>query len=260
MSIHTKTSLKSVKKGDLVQMFLDQQAKLNIVVADLDDFTHVFDGNVEMKDVKEENEKLESKLDECRKSDIHLNKCIDAIQLQYIEVKEENEKLKEEMKQMTLGFDGWMGTLEEYKNNKEENEKLKEENDKLEEELLQSYNKGNDFIKQIKKLKKEKKYAEKCCQENFGCMIELGKENDKLKEVCEDKHNYSSELGDFIDKQKEEKDKLKEEVKELTKYCEISTIIADMEVSDIYEHAEITDAERLCELGWADKDDFACLR
>ena len=50
------------------------------------------------------------------------------------------------------------------------------------------------------------------------------------------------------------------ENKELTKYCEISTIIADMEVSDIYEHAEITDAERLCELGWGEPHDFACLR
>tara|TARA_R110001632_G_scaffold161916_1_gene280274 strand:- start:60 stop:677 length:618 start_codon:yes stop_codon:yes gene_type:complete len=205
MSIHTKTSLKSVKKGDLVEMYLDLQAKYNDI---------------------------------------------------------------------ELSHDGWMGTLEEYKNNKEELKEVKKENDNLEEELLQSYNKGNDFIKEIKKLKKEKKYAEKCCQENFGCMIELGKENDKLKKevdclsasVSADVwspqgllnvlDNYDLNWTEAIDEVK----KLKEENKELTKYCEISTIIADMEVSDIYEHAEITDAERLCELGWADKDDFACLR
>lgn len=35
-----------------------------------------------------------------------------------------------------------------------------------------------DLEAQIKDLEKQKKYAEKCCQENFGCMMELKKEID----------------------------------------------------------------------------------
>tara|TARA_R110000823_G_scaffold157851_1_gene288656 strand:- start:90 stop:506 length:417 start_codon:yes stop_codon:yes gene_type:complete len=48
------------------------------------------------------------------------------------------------------------------------------------------------------------------------------------------------------------------EGKELVRKCEILNIIAEMGVSDIYEYAEEEDAKRLCELGWAEKEEFAC--
>jgi chromosome segregation ATPase len=150
MNIYTKTSLKSVKKGDLVEMFLHLQSQVQVLGASDDD------------EDDSEIEKLKEDL--------------------LVEVKE-NKKLKEEMKQMTLGFDGWMGTLEEYKNNKEELKDINEKYDNLVNTDMVKH--VADLIDEIKELKKEKKYAEKCCQENFGCMIELGKENDKLKSEFE---------------------------------------------------------------------------
>jgi chromosome segregation ATPase len=45
----------------------------------------------------------------------------------------------------------------------------------------------------------------------------LEKEKEDLIHKYEDQHNYSCEMGDFIDKQKEEKDKLKEKVELLEK-------------------------------------------
>ena len=36
-TIHTKTSLKKIKKDELIKMILDQQAKLNDIEMDLDD-------------------------------------------------------------------------------------------------------------------------------------------------------------------------------------------------------------------------------
>lgn len=160
MSIHTKTSLKSVKKEDLVQMYLELQGKYN---------------DVQMDD-------------------------------------SEIEKLKEHYDKTMSKEHGWGNALmaEMYEKKDLRNEELAEENEKLKEETVHK-----DF---------------------------LSKMDIQMKNLTM------------------ENEKLKEEVKELTKYSEISTIIADMECQCIYEYAEITDAERLCELGWADKDDFACLR
>lgn len=36
-TIYTKTALKKIKKDELIQMFLDQQSKLNDIEMDLDD-------------------------------------------------------------------------------------------------------------------------------------------------------------------------------------------------------------------------------
>ena len=80
---------------------------------------------------------------------------------------------------------------------KVENKKLKEERQESM-TILQEAN--SDIIGDIKKgLTKEK----------------LKKENKELKKAFEDQHKYSCELGDYIDKQKAEKEKLKEEIEEL---------------------------------------------
>ena len=54
----------------------------------------------------------------------------------------------------------------------------------------------------------------------------LKEEIEKLKKAYEEKHIYSCELGDFIDKQKEEKEVF---IKSIKKYKEYSTLMFDIE-------------------------------
>lgn len=230
MSIHTKTSLKSVKKEDLVEMYLELQGKYNDVQMD-EHATHK-EWQKEWDALDKENEKLKSELYrpcgqyECNDNQIVIHKQ-----------KEEIEKLKranEINDELHNTSEECIGKLEE------ENKKLKEENEKLNDD---------DWVIDCHKALK---YKIVLTEDHYAELMEADDERNIYKE--------ESEFGLYqYEKLKEENEKLKEEVKDLTKYCEISTIIADMECQYIYEYAEITDAERLCELGWADKDDFACL-
>ena len=141
-------------------------------------------------------------------------------------------------------------------------EKLKEENENLKEEVRCETRHADNLTGQIKRLfdySEELKKGNLEIQKGLQRIIEQ-QEVDFLLDRGQRFKDNSMEIFNLKKAHREENKKLKEEVKELTKDCEISTIIADGGRGDIYEHAEITGAERLCELGWADKDDFACLR
>ena len=66
-TIHTQTSLKKIKKDELVQMFLDQQAKLNDIEMDLDDErseTHHWKGKWFY--LKDQYDKLKEEIDDIK--------------------------------------------------------------------------------------------------------------------------------------------------------------------------------------------------
>jgi hypothetical protein len=233
MSIYTKTSLKSVKKGDLVEMYLELQGKYN---------------DVQMDDDENANEKLtKNKYDKfkCEKCKGHHTGCPNPTCDTCVE------ELKEDLRKHKVAY---IGASTERNEVKKENEKIKktliklmDDNDILREKWIKSRAYGMKLEKENDKLKEE------IDGDIWG--INEGLKKEKINLITQHK-GMVKEIGPL----RRENDKLKEEVKELTKYCEISTIIADMECEYLYEYAEITDAERLCELGWADKDDFACLR
>ena len=66
-TIYTKTALKKIKKDELIQMFLDQQAQINDIKMEFNDFVSVFDGNVSMKKMTEENKKLKEENEKLKK-------------------------------------------------------------------------------------------------------------------------------------------------------------------------------------------------
>ena len=71
MSIYTKTSLKSVKKGDLVEMYLDLQGKYNDVQMDVDDAVENHFADLKLREtthkewdaLEKENNKLKEVID-----------------------------------------------------------------------------------------------------------------------------------------------------------------------------------------------------
>ena len=87
-TIYTKTALKKIKKDELIQMFLDQQSKLNDIQMDDDG-----DWNAVLK-LKEENEKLKEAYEDQHKYSCEIGDYIDKKQEQIEKLKEENEKLK----------------------------------------------------------------------------------------------------------------------------------------------------------------------
>ena len=144
MSIHTKTSLKSVKKEDLVEMYLELQGKYNDVQMDDDENVELkelkedlrkhkvaYNGaSEERNDVKKENDKLKKTQEKLRKENDKLKaelyrpcgqyECNDN-QIVIHKQKEEIEKLEKDIRHHKLA----------YRGADEENEKLKEENEKL---------------------------------------------------------------------------------------------------------------------------------
>lgn len=99
MPLYTKTALKKIKKDELVQMFLDQQAQINDIKMELNDFVSVFDGNVSMKKMTEDNKKLK-KENEKLKGDIVYLKHQKSVQREKLkEFMDEINKLKEKHEQ-----------------------------------------------------------------------------------------------------------------------------------------------------------------
>ena len=118
MSIYTKTSLKSVKKGDLVEIYLELQAKYIDLEMDVNDLKkqRVLDINRMMKgdEYKKENNKL--------KKEIKDNVII--IQM----LQEQTGDLTEDLRKHKVAYNG---ASEERNEVKKENDKLKEEIDDL---------------------------------------------------------------------------------------------------------------------------------
>tara|TARA_R110000824_G_scaffold192885_1_gene375091 strand:+ start:55 stop:603 length:549 start_codon:yes stop_codon:yes gene_type:complete len=173
--MYTKTSLKKIKKDDLVQMFLDQQAKN-------------YDDKMENEKLKWEDDQMENTLaslnfykecnedlkEEIKKLKEHYEKTMskefgwgNAIMANMYEQKDiENEKLKEEINEWEEEVSSIQSVSEslewdlkkEIEEVKEENQKLKEENEKLEKPMQGvQYSKGicDELSKQIKDLKEE---------------------------------------------------------------------------------------------------------
>jgi len=83
MSLYTKTALKKVKKDELIQMFLEQQAQMNDMKMDEEKL------KAELDDVKEENEGMKLAILEYWEKGWETGD----------EYKKENEKLKEQINQ-----------------------------------------------------------------------------------------------------------------------------------------------------------------
>ena len=127
-TMYTKTSLKKIKKDDLVQMFLDLQAKK---------VDHMMDEGVQyskgicdelskqIKALKEENEALNKYLEAAEHTRQHSNSTH---QNSY-------EKLEKENKDMKQNLDYWMRDAFAKDNLKIKNEKLKEYNSDLHNEI-----------------------------------------------------------------------------------------------------------------------------
>tara|TARA_R100000329_G_C7545236_1_gene192559 strand:- start:383 stop:709 length:327 start_codon:yes stop_codon:yes gene_type:complete len=98
-TLYNKTALKKIKKDDLIQMFLDQQAKMN-------------DCEIENQDLKEDNERLVKQ----RKLDIQRMMKGD-------EYKKELKELKESARIQWQRADKYYERIKELT---EENEKLKD--------------------------------------------------------------------------------------------------------------------------------------
>ena len=155
MSIYTKTSLKSVKKEDLVEMYLELQGKYNDVQMDVDESQEIkklredlrkhkvaYNGaSEERNEVKKENDKLKKTQEKLMNDDdMHREKWIKS-RAYGIKLEKENEKLESERNMVfwttyrTDGdYDGKHNELiMEICDIHKENDKLKEKMKKLRE-------------------------------------------------------------------------------------------------------------------------------
>ena len=121
-TVYNKTSLKKIKKDELIQMFLDQQAKLNDVMMDID-------GDGLLK------EGYKTELSNSHKQQNRMVKEITKLQAQIdkdIEFMEEHNELQDDLIEV---LDDKKELLEKNKKLKEENEKLKTQIDNLKGEV-----------------------------------------------------------------------------------------------------------------------------
>ena len=132
-TLYNKTALKKIKKDDLIQMFMEQQAKLN----DSHLATDVADHDNKLYDVirklKAENEKLKKRIEEDHKAVPSF-----LIQDMYHDSKEENKKLKEENKKLKEQLKEPKELFlykAKVKELRDEIKELKEENIKLKEKI-----------------------------------------------------------------------------------------------------------------------------
>jgi chromosome segregation ATPase len=115
-TIYTKTALKKIKKDELIQMFLDQQGKLNDIEMDLDGDGWLKQG-------------YKTELSNSHKQENRMVKEITKLKEERIELLDDKIKLLEEKKEL----------LQENKKLKEENEKLKAELDDVKENVMDEY-------------------------------------------------------------------------------------------------------------------------
>ena len=143
-SFYTKTALKKIKKDDLIQMFLDQQAKIYDMKMEAEEMNQkgwleIAKREEEHKKLKEENEKLKEDLEEKEEevSLINSEEMENEEKIALLEV--ENEKLKEE--------------------NKEHEETIAQQ-DELLDELTEDLDKDDDIKTQLTELRREVKMWE----------------------------------------------------------------------------------------------------
>ena len=94
-TLYNKTALNKIKKADLIQMFLDQQAKLNDM--SLDGWMATLE---EYKMLKVENKKLKEDNDEWETEYCRMESNFESLECDKKKLKEQNEKFKEEIKKL----------------------------------------------------------------------------------------------------------------------------------------------------------------
>jgi len=127
-TMYTKTSLKKIKKDDLVQMFLDLQAKK---------VDHMMDEGVQYSkgicdELSKQIKSLNKDLEAAEHTRQHSNSTH---QNSYEKLEKENKDLKKEIKDTKQNLDYWMRDAFAKDNLKIKNEKLKEYNSDLHNEI-----------------------------------------------------------------------------------------------------------------------------
>ena len=108
-TIYNKTALKKVKKDELVQMFLDQQAKLNDSHLAKDVADHCNNLYDRIRKLKAENEKLKEEIKEPKELFMYKAK-VKELREDLIKEKEEHEKVKSE----NGDFEHFMNILQDW--------------------------------------------------------------------------------------------------------------------------------------------------
>jgi len=192
-TIYNKTALNKVKKADLIDLFLQQQAEKNQLVLDAEEMNQkgwleIAKREEEFKKLKEQNEKLKEKTAE------HLGMAEtlhDAVVEENKKLKEENEKLKAHM--IYMGQNKMKADLKKLKQElikekeenvelMEENKKLKEDNDEWESEYCRVESNAESLEYDNDKLKQQNDFAYKQINELMSKVKLLTQEIEKLKE------------------------------------------------------------------------------
>ena len=108
-TIYTKTALNKIKKDELVQMFLDQQAKLNDSHLATDVADHCNNLYDRIRKLKAENEKLKEEIKEPKELFMYKAK-VKELREDLIKEKEEHEKVKSE----NGDFEHFMNILQDW--------------------------------------------------------------------------------------------------------------------------------------------------
>tara|TARA_R100000805_G_C3623311_1_gene129020 strand:- start:2076 stop:2645 length:570 start_codon:yes stop_codon:yes gene_type:complete len=167
-TLYNKTALKKIKKDDLIQMFLDQQAKLN-------NYTIGLNGVCDAcKTLQAENKKLKEEIEELKTS---LQTTTSYHTDRYELLEDENKKLKEWSLSPQMIEDTSAETIEEFEQDvRDAWEEIQELKEKYEGELLTQ----EEFTKELKSVKSDdevikdingKKISvptEEECQKMFG--------------------------------------------------------------------------------------------
>ena len=235
-TIYTKTALKKIKKDELIQMFLDQQGKLNdINMSDVPPNTQflykakVKEQNDMIAELKENEKELayclaQQTLKVCQQEQTYqmLNDAIEAQTEHTDKVEAENEKLKAEI-DVFRKSPAYAAVIWERDCLKEENEKLKEEvNDRVViEDIAAAFGREGeedfDWENEIHNLK----YTEKLKEEVEGfrsvCNEYLQDESSTWEELrnwcddnscCDDLRDTIADMEDQLEEKEVDKDNM----------------------------------------------------
>lgn len=185
-TLYNKTALKKIKKDDLVQMFLDQQAKHNnLYLAFNRSSNAALESLGDQEAMLKENKKLKAENEKLKKDN-------DEWETEYCRVESNFESLECDNKKLHDSFDGWTATLEEYKMLKVENKKLKDTIVSLKSSVDDLREARDKRDQQIKELKQQVDYAYKQLNELMSKVtllkdeLESDSESDSESEEEED--------------------------------------------------------------------------
>jgi hypothetical protein len=220
-TIYNKTALKKIKKDELVQMFLNQQAKLNDVMMEKQENKKLKEENKKIAELEEENKKL--------KDDLHYYRCfvnavdpkcnkMNSIEKQDVDEYTTDEKLRKKL------YESFNIDEDEDEDEDEDNiyekvtELLEEHNEILDDkmkllqdkkELLEKTNKLKEENENLKQEIKDSEYTRK--HENSQWQKTCEKQDEQIWQLTEEVHSRMSKEQEK--ELKVENENLKEEVK-----------------------------------------------